>query len=122
MLDFTTYVRKPFKVEATVVTKDNIAEIAEKIGRLKYRQHGEPYIQVDLKKLPGIPFVYLGFFMTQMGSNIRCYSPRKFEEQFVPNSGDIQKWIDFLNRGYHHNNSNSNTNTMEASEESNVVT
>lgn len=98
-MDFNTYVRKPFKVQAVRITKENIEEIATKIGRIRYKgQTGEPFIRVNSRIVPNVPYVYLGFYMTEMGDNIRCYSGKIFEQQFVQTSPEVEDWISFLNR------------------------
>lgn len=98
-MEFVTCVRKPFKVEAVQITKDNIEEIAEEIGKIRYkRENGEPFIRVNPRVIPNIQFVYIGFYMTKMGDNIRCYSGRIFEDQFIPTSDAIENWIVFLNQ------------------------
>lgn len=88
-MDFTTFVRKPFTVEAVEVTKENIAEIAPLVGTLKEKDDGTPYIHVDKRLVPNIFRVYPGFWMTKMNDNIRCYSKRIFLEQFIENSPEI---------------------------------
>ena len=97
-LDYDNFVRKPFVVEALEVTKDNIALIAPYIGDLEEKNDGTPYIAVDRRLVPNIPRVYPGFYMTRMGDHIRCYSRRVFFEQFTPLTGDVEKWIDFLEK------------------------
>lgn len=96
-VEFTTFVRKPFTVEAVEVTVDNIAEIAELVGALRAKDNGTPYIQVDRRIVPNVFRVYPGYWMTKMGDNIRCYSKRIFVEQFVPNTEDIDSWVKFMN-------------------------
>ena len=81
-LEFKTFVRKPFVVEACEVTKENIAEIAPLVGTLREKEDGTPFIQVNNRLVPNISRVYPGFFMTRMGENIRCYAKRIFKEQF----------------------------------------
>lgn len=82
-MEFTTYVRKPFTVEAVKITKENIAEIAKLVGTLKDEDTDNPYIQVDRKLVPNVPKVSVGFYMTKMGTNIRCYASHIFEAQFL---------------------------------------
>lgn len=88
-MDFTTFVRKPFTVEAVEVTRENIAEIAPLVGTLKEKDDGTPYIHVDKRLVPNIFRVYPGFWMTKMNDNIRCYSKRIFLEQFIENTDEI---------------------------------
>lgn len=96
-MDFSTFVRKPFTVEAVEVTAENIAEIAELVGTLREKDNGTPYIQVDRRLVPNVYRVYPGYWMTKMGDNIRCYTKRIFMEQFVATTPDIQNWVDFMN-------------------------
>jgi hypothetical protein len=102
-MDVTTFVRKPFIVEATEVTKENIAEIAEYVGDLREKDDGTPYIKVDRRLVPNIYHVYPGYWMTRMGDNIRCYSKRIFKDQFVESTPDIAIMVQFLNKDSNHN-------------------
>lgn len=96
-MDFKTFVRKPFTVEAVEVTTENIAELAPFIGTLKEKDNGTPYIQVDRRLVPNIFRVYPGFWMTRMGDNIRCYSKKIFNEQFTQTTPEIDVWVNFMN-------------------------
>lgn len=87
-VEFTNYVRKPFTVEAVEVTKENIGEVAELIGTLRAKDDGTPYIQVDRRLVPNVFRVYVGFWVTRMGDNLRCYSKRIFTDQFVLEEGN----------------------------------
>lgn len=90
-MEFNTFVRKPFIVEAVEVTTENIEEIAAMVGTLK-SDGGKPYIQVDRRLVPNVFKVHPGFWMTRMGDNIRCYSEHIFKAQFMqmqPEFGDI---------------------------------
>lgn len=98
-MHFTTYVRKPFVVEAVEVTSDNIPEVAKYIGDLREKEDGTPYILVDSRLVPNVERVYPGFFMTKMGENVRCYSRKIFTEQFMEQSEEIKPWIDFMTGG-----------------------
>jgi hypothetical protein len=83
-LEFTSYSRKPFDVEAVQITKENIEEVARFIGTVEHKEDGTPYIFVDRRILPQLHRVYPGFWMTKMGDQIRCFSGRIFDEQFEP--------------------------------------
>lgn len=96
-MEFIKFVRKPFTVEAVEVTKENISDIAEFVGTLREKEDGTPFIQVDRRLVPNIFRVYLGFWMTKMNDNIRCYSKRVFVEQFVAESEEIASWVDYMN-------------------------
>ena len=97
-MEFTTFVRKPFSVEAVEITTENIAEIAEFVGELKEKD-GKPYIQVNRRIVPNLFRVFPGFWMTRMGDNIRCYSRKVFNEQFVESTGPIEQFVAGINNG-----------------------
>lgn len=82
-MEFTTFVRKPFVVQAVEITTENIEEVAKYIGDVREREDGTKYILVDRRLVPNVFKVYPGFFMTKMGENVRCYSRKIFKEQFV---------------------------------------
>ena len=97
-MDFTTYVRKPFVVQAVEVTAENINEVARYIGDVREREDGTQYILVDRRLVPNVFKVYPGFFMTKMGENIRCYSRKIFREQFVQEDDSIKPWVEFMEK------------------------
>lgn len=95
-MEFKKFVRTPFTVEAVEVTKENIGEWAEKIGRdgkLSEKEDGTPFILVDQRVVPKVFRVFPGFWITKMGDNIRCYSPKIFREQFEPMSPDWETYF-----------------------------
>jgi hypothetical protein len=96
LMDFTTFVRKPFVVEAVEVTAENIAEVAKYVGDLREKEDGTPYILVDRRLVPNVFRVYPGFFMTKMGENVRCYSRKIFREQFTETTEKINAWVEFM--------------------------
>jgi hypothetical protein len=81
-MDFATYVRKPFQVEAVEITKENIEEIAPMVGTLQKKDDGTPFILVDKKKVPNIFRVFPGWWVTKMDGRVRCYAGRVFVDQF----------------------------------------
>ncbi|MET0786953.1 MAG: hypothetical protein ABWY25_09620 [Paenisporosarcina sp.] len=95
-MDFTTFVRKPFIVEAVEVTAENIGEVAKYVGDLREKEDGTPYVLVDPRLVPNVERVYPGFFMTKMGENVRCYSRRIFREQFLKQTEQIKPWIEVM--------------------------
>ena len=97
-MEFKEYVRKPFVVEAVQITQDNIEELAKYIGTIGYKDDGTAYIQVDRTKIPNIDRVYVGFYMTKIGRNTRCYSYRAFTMQFVENDEVVKTWVDYINK------------------------
>jgi len=95
-MEFKTFVRKPFIVQAVEVTTENIEEVAKYIGDVREREDGTQYILVDRRLVPNVFKVYPGFFMTKMGENVRCYSRKIFKDQFIESTDDIKKWVEFL--------------------------
>jgi hypothetical protein len=98
-MEFTTFVRKPFTVEAVEITTDNIAEVAKYVGDLKEKEDGSQYILVDRRLVPNVFRVTPGFFMTKMGENVRCYSRKVFEAQFMVKDVTVEPWLEFLESG-----------------------
>lgn len=96
-MEFDTFVRKPFEVLAVEITKDNIAEVAKYVGDLKEKDDGTPFILVDKRLVPNVFRVFPGFWMTRMGENVRCYSKKIFNEQFVQSNPEIKVWVDWMN-------------------------
>ena len=96
-MNFSTFVRKPFAVEAIEVTTENIAEVAKYVGDLREKEDGTPYVLVDQRLVPNVDRVYPGFYMTRMGENVRCYSKKIFREQFIEQDDKVKQWVDFVN-------------------------
>lgn len=97
MLTYSTYVRKPFQVKAVLVTEDNIEEIAQLTGVLETKDDGSRYIEVDRRKVPNVFKVYVGFFLTKMDKQYRCYPPQIFEKLFVENDSELESLVKELN-------------------------
>lgn len=97
VLVFQTHVRKPFTVEALEVTEENLEDVAEFVGEVKVKEDGTRYIAVNRKLVPNVYRVFPGYFVTQMGDNVRCYSPKIFNEQFKPVTEENSVWILALN-------------------------
>jgi hypothetical protein len=95
-MNFTTFVRKPFVVDAVEVTAENISEVAKYVGDLREKEDGTPYILVDRRLVPNVFRVYPGFFMTKMGENVRCYSRKIFREQFIVQTPEIKPWVEVM--------------------------
>ena len=83
-LNFETFVRRPFTVEAVLITEENIAEIADLIGKLKTGDDGSPFIAIDKRIVPNMTRAFLGWYMTRLNDNYRCYAPKPFFDQFQP--------------------------------------
>ena len=83
-MTFETYTRRPFVVEAMEITDDNIYDVAKMIGiNGEVRERDDiKYIAVDKRIVPNIHRATAGWWLTRMGDNLRCYSPKIFNEQF----------------------------------------
>lgn len=98
-MEYATFVRKPFTVKAVRVTRENMGEVAKLVGDLREDEEtGGPYILVDRRLVPNVLKVYPGFFMTRMGKQVRCYSPKSFAAQFMELDDNIQQWLDYLEK------------------------
>jgi hypothetical protein len=96
-MDFITFVRRPFVVEAVLITEDNIEEIAPFVGEIRTKEGGtKKYIQVDRRLVPNLFRVFPGYWMTRMDDNIRCYAPKVFAQQFAELTPEIKEWVDWM--------------------------
>lgn len=91
-MDFTTFVRKPFTVEAVEITTENIAEIAEHVGTLRF-EDGHPYIEVNRHKVPNVVKVHPGYFMTTLNKQVRCYSGHVFKKEFTELTPGLERIV-----------------------------
>lgn len=85
-MDFTTFIRRPFKVEAIEVTDENFDQIAELTGTVTENNDGVKCIDTDRKIVQNVFRIYVGFWVTKMGENLRGYSAKTFNEMFVKES------------------------------------
>lgn len=81
-LEYTQHIRRPFQVEAVEITEENIEEIAAKIGDIRTDASGKRYIAIDRRVIPFVPKAQVGWLVTRLGENYRCYAPGVFEKQF----------------------------------------
>ena len=82
---FKSYVRKSFDVAAIQITDENIAELAPFIGTLEQQENGRFVINVDRKLIRNLDKVYSGYWLTKMGTTLRCYSANAFAKHFELN-------------------------------------
>ena len=82
--DFETFVRTPFAVKAVEITDENIDQIAEVIGEVQiHHKTKERFISLNRKIVPNMSRAFIGWYVTVLRDNIRVYSPKIFDEQFV---------------------------------------
>lgn len=80
-MQFKTYNRNPFTVEALLITEENIEEVATLIGEIR-KKGRERYIAVNPWVVPHVKRAFVGWWVTKVDNNLRCYSPKSFTEQF----------------------------------------
>lgn len=97
-MDFATFVRKPFTVEAVRVTKENIADVASVVGELKHKPDGTPFIQVNRELVRNVYRVYVGSWITKMGPNYRCYAHKAFTDQFIEKTPVVEDILSNVDR------------------------
>jgi hypothetical protein len=98
-LQYESFVRKPFMVEAVKVTEENIREISELVGNLKFDENtGAPYIVVDRKKVPNVYRVAPGYWVTKVNNKVRAYAEGSFRAQFTESTPNIEQWVEFMNK------------------------
>lgn len=81
-MEFTTYIRKPFSIDAVQITEDNMKDVAKLIGKIRTRD-GVRYIAVDPRVVPVVRHAYVGWYLTRFEDSYRCYTPKLFKSQFV---------------------------------------
>lgn len=82
-LEFKTYERIPFDIEAVEITEENLEEVAKDVGEVQTKADGSRFIKVERRLVPGVYEVFPGYFMTRMDKKIRCYAPHIFTKQYV---------------------------------------
>lgn len=82
VMKFNQYIRRPFVVEAVEITEENIDEVAELVGEIRVKD-GVKFIALNRRIVPNVNRAYIGWFMTRMNDNYRCYNPKTFNEQFI---------------------------------------
>lgn len=82
VINFTSFVRRPFVVEAVQITEENIDELAAMLGEVKIKDD-EKHILLDRRIVPNIKRAFIGWWVTKLDDNLRCYSPKVFEKEFT---------------------------------------
>lgn len=88
-MEFSQFVRRPFVVEAVQITAENIEEVAKLIGHLRVKD-GVQFISVDRRIVPNIPRAQIGWWMTRLGDNYRCYNAKVFKAEFLDYESTMQ--------------------------------
>jgi hypothetical protein len=81
-VEFKQFIRTPFQVEALEITEENFEEVAALIGQIRTKD-GATFIALDRRIIPNVHRASVGWFVTRLGDNYRCYAPKVFNEQFI---------------------------------------
>lgn len=90
-MNFQNYVRTPFAIKALEVTEENFEDVAAFCGKsIEVTSKGDRYIFVNRRIIPTGSKIFVGWWITLMDDNVRCYPPRSFNSQFVPLEGTTE--------------------------------
>jgi hypothetical protein len=93
-MEFLKFVRKPFMIEAVQITEENMDELCKLIGH-EVRPKGDTrFIVVNKHIVPNGYRAYVGWWVTKMGDNLRCYPNRVFIDQFIPYGPEWESWFE----------------------------
>ena len=85
-MNFNDYTRIPFTLSAALVTDENLEEVCELLGtEINTDDAGNRYVVVNRRVVPTGYRVFPGWYITKMNDNLRCYSAKSFNNQFVLN-------------------------------------
>ena len=92
-MEFTSFVRRPFIVTAIQITAENIDELAPLVGEVKEGENGK-YIALDRRIIPNIRKAFIGWWITKLDDNVRCYSPKVFDQEFTQYEDAWAGWFE----------------------------
>lgn len=95
MVEFTDFVRQPFKIEAVQITDDNMDALAELLNStvITTEDGTSQYISVNRKVVPQGSKAYVGWWVTIMGKKLRCYPNKIFTQQFTEMTDEWRSWF-----------------------------
>lgn len=98
MMDFVTFIRKPFKIQAVEVTKKNISELSHLVGdgRVRKKDNGFLFFVSDPQLIRNISRVEVGFWVTKMDDQFRVYKPEVFTHIFVESTPERSEMFDLI--------------------------
>jgi hypothetical protein len=92
-MEFSDFVRRPFAIQAVQITDENMEELCGLIGHEIKEKGTSRFIVVNRRIVPQGNKAYVGWWVTQMGDNLRCYPNRIFTQQFVPMTDEWTGWF-----------------------------
>lgn len=96
-IETTTFVRRPFTVQAFEVTEDNLDKVAELInGKTGRKEDGTPFVNVPRGTIWNVPRIYVGFMITILDDKIHAYSPNSFPKQFAEYTSANSEWVEYM--------------------------
>ena len=83
-MDVERYQRRPFFVEAVVVTPENMAEVSTWCDGTIVVEDATSYIKVPVKRPMHIrqTYAYPGHYVVKAGTGFKVYTPKRFEADF----------------------------------------
>lgn len=93
MIETTTYIRKPFEVEAVEVTEANIEEVKDWCqGNLQVEENGRQFIKVRVVRALNErqTKAYPGDWVLYAGTGFKVYTPKAFEKTFTKAEGEVK--------------------------------
>lgn len=97
-MEFVEYIRKPFSVNAIEITEENMKEVAKLIGTVRTKD-GVTFIALDRRIIPNVTRAFVGWYLTCVDNNYRCYAPKLFRAQFVERPKAEGEWDSLLPYG-----------------------
>jgi hypothetical protein len=94
--NFTTFIRKPYKVEVFRVTDDNLDEVCEAIEGVINEKDGVRFVKTNRRVVRNADRIWPGFYITRVGKKLLAYSPRLFHRNYVEPTEDVLGWVNFL--------------------------
>jgi len=81
-------------IEAVQITDENMDALCELIGYEVRPKGNTRFIAVDKRIVPNGYRAYVGWWVTKMGDNLRCYPNRVFNDQFIPYGPEWESWFE----------------------------
>jgi hypothetical protein len=98
-IEFTPYIRKPYRVDALKVTGNNIHVVAELIeGTVETAQDGKTFIRTHRKVVKNVDNIWPGFFLTKVRKKTLAYPSRLFYRNYVEPTEDVEDFVVFLEK------------------------
>lgn len=100
-MEFQTFVRKPFRIQAIQITEENIELFADLIGDnvVRKEDNGTHYFLANRQLVRTINRVKVGYWVTKMNEQYRVYVPEVFDSLFCLSSKGLEQICDLVFAG-----------------------